>query len=342
VLEVQQMFGRAGRPQYDKEGRALTIARNETEKDEIFEKYIKGEPEEIYSKLSAEPILRMQTLGLIASGEINSKESLLKFFSKTFFAHQYQNLEQIELKLDKVISQLVDYDFLMALGKKIAPTLLGKRVAELYIDPDSAHQILEALGKKKYSNIFYLHLICSCTEMFPLLRVSSKEFSELQAKYAQFSEELEEPNPWDLGYENWLNAFKTALLLLDWIDEKSEADLLERYGETPGALRTRLFVSDWLLYSATELARIKKIPESLLPLRKLRLRVQSGVREELLNLLRLEGIGRVRARKLFRAEIKTVSDVKKAPEEKLTALLGKKTAEKIKAQVVAKSGDGEI
>lgn len=333
TLDVQQMFGRAGRPQYDREGRALMISRNETEKEDIYERYVKGEPEEIYSKLSAEPILRMQTLGLVASGEINSKESLLKFFSKTFFSHQYQNIEQIEAKLEKVITQLMEYDFIAVSGKKISATMLGKRVAELYIDPDSANLLLEKIKEKNKSNIFWLHAICSCTEMRPLLRVSPKEFNELREAFSTFEKELDQPNPWDLEYDKWLNAFKTSLLLLDWISETSESVLLDKYSEAPGTLRNRLFLADWLLYSAGELARIKNAKEVMLPIRKLRLRTQYGVKEELLNLLQLEGIGRVRARKLFSAGIEKISDVKSAPIETLSKLLGKKTAEKVKVQV---------
>jgi helicase len=333
VLEVQQMFGRAGRPKFDREGRALMIAKSEIEKDEIFEKYVKGNPEEIYSKLSAEPILRMQVLGLIASGEVSSKENLLNFFSKTFFAKQYANLEKIESKLDKVIELLLGYGFITIERDKLLPTRIGKRVAELYIDPESAHLLIEKIKQKRKSEMFWLHSICSCTEMFPLLRVSPKEFTELQKIYLDFSNDIDEPSPWELDYEIWVRAFKTSLMLFDWINEKTEARILEEYKETPGVLRNRIYIADWLLYSAYELARILKAKELLLPLNKLRLRIKNGVKEELLNLLQLEGVGRVRARKLYRAGIKKISDIKKVPQDKLAVIVGPKTALKIKKQV---------
>jgi len=333
VLEVQQEFGRAGRPKFDREGRALMIARSEVMKDEIFEKYINGDPEEIYSKLSSEPILRMQVLGLIASGEVSSKENLLKFLSKTFFAKQYADLERIKVKLDKVIDLLFDYGFIKIERKKLFPTRIGKRVAELYIDPESAHLLIEKIKQKRKGEMFWLHSICSCTEMFPLLRVSPKEFDNLQKIYLDFENEIEEPNPWDLNYEIWIRAFKTSLMFFDWINEKTDAAILEEYKETPGVLRNRIYISNWLLYSAYELARILKAKELLLPINKLRLRVKNGVKEELLNLLRLEGIGRIRARKLYRAGIKKISDVKKASSEKLSRILGPKMAAKVKKQV---------
>ena len=50
VLEYLQMAGRAGRPKYDKIGEAICLAKSNSEKDEIYNTYILGEPEEIYSK----------------------------------------------------------------------------------------------------------------------------------------------------------------------------------------------------------------------------------------------------------------------------------------------------
>ena len=52
VLEYLQMAGRAGRPNFDKEGQAIIISGSESEKEELLNRYINGEPEEIYSKLA--------------------------------------------------------------------------------------------------------------------------------------------------------------------------------------------------------------------------------------------------------------------------------------------------
>lgn len=332
VIEVHQMFGRAGRPEFDREGRALTVAKTEAEKDEIYERYIIGEPEEIYSKLSAEPVLRMQTLGLIASRETPDKKSLFNFFKKTFFAYQYEDMGKIKNILKRIIDELRDFDFVTISGEKLNPTKIGKRVAELYIDPLSANFLIEKISKGKTGDIFWLHSICSCTEMFPLLRIYGNQFKELQELFFEFSEQLEEPNPWDVDYDNWIRAFKTSLMLLDWINEKTDSEILQEYRETPGILRRRLFISDWLLYSASELARIKKQKETISTLRKLRLRIKHGVGKELLNLIQLKGIGRVRARKLYDAGIKKISDVKKTNTKVLEKIIGSKTARKLKEQ----------
>jgi helicase len=64
-------------------------------------------------------------------------------------------------------------------------------------------------------------------------------------------------------------------------------------------------------------------------------RIEKGVKAELLPLVRLKGIGRIRARLLFNSGLKTIEDIKKVPLEKLTSLplIGPKLARKIKEQI---------
>jgi len=55
---------------------------------------------------------------------------------------------------------------------------------------------------------------------------------------------------------------------------------------------------------------------------KLRFRLKYGVKEELLALLQLKNIGRVRSRRLFYNRIRTIADVKNADISTLTQILG--------------------
>ena len=66
---------------------------------------------------------------------------------------------------------------------------------------------------------------------------------------------------------------------------------------------------------------------------KLRLRLKHGIKEELLPLVKIEGIGRVRARRLYSNKIRDIKEVKKADLTKLSQLLGNKTALNVKKQV---------
>ena len=134
-------------------------------------------------------------------------------------------------------------------------------------------------------------------------------------------------------YEDYLNSFKTALMLHEWIDEKTEEYLLENYNARPGELRSKLNIADWLLYANSEISRILHFQQLNNEIVKLRLRLKHGIKEELLPLIKIKGIGRVRARKLFFNRIKDIGDVKKADFGKLSQILGHNVALNVKKQV---------
>ena len=106
-------------------------------------------------------------------------------------------------------------------------------------------------------------------------------------------------------------------MLGSWISEEREEDICERYGVGPGDVRRFVDSADWLIYSAGRLASVLDIAGVQPALRDLRQRVLYGIREELLELVSLKGVGRVRARNLFREGYKTLEIVRKASEKKL-------------------------
>lgn len=63
------------------------------------------------------------------------------------------------------------------------------------------------------------------------------------------------------------------------------------------------------------------------------LRVKHGIREELLPLVAIRGIGRVRARRLFNNNIKTAGDLKRAGRDKVAQILGGGIADQIFGQL---------
>lgn len=77
--------------------------------------------------------------------------------------------------------------------------------------------------------------------------------------------------------------------------------------------------------------------ETVKDLSRLRVRVEYGVGEELLQLVSLRGIGRVRARNLFNSGFKGIKNIKEATVEELSKVpaLGKALAEDIKRQVTS-------
>ena len=111
--------------------------------------------------------------------------------------------------------------------------------------------------------------------------------------------------------------------------------MIGKFSVQPGDIYRTINSAKWLLYASHELARLFKHKDDLPNLSKLTERVQKGVKKELLPLVRLEGIGRVRARILHNAGLKTIDDLKRAPMKKLISLpfIGLRLSKKIKDQV---------
>jgi len=170
--------------------------------------------------------------------------------------------------------------------------------------------------------------------MKPLLKIKANEYVEIQQAIEE-RELMQKSQQWDYDFDVFMQSVKTAKMFEEWMDETSEKVLFEKYKITPGELHRRLYSVNWLAYSAKEMARIIGKKEHISELINLRMRLKYGVRKELIPLVRLKGIGRVRARKLFRNGIKNALGIRKAPKERLAGLLGKKTAEMVVEQVKA-------
>lgn len=338
VLEYLQMAGRAGRPSFDKHGEAIVTTSSDAEKSSVYKKFVLGEPEDIFSKLAVEPVLRTYLLSLISTKVIQSKEDIYDFFSKTFWAFQFKDMDKLKKNINKMLKLLEKWTFIQFLDNKYRATLLGKRVAELYIDPLTAHHFLHCLQRAndvKLTPMSFLLLACNTLEMMPLLRVKTKEYDLIQEELAKHDACMldKEPGMFEPEYDNYISAFKTALMLDDWIEEKDDVYLLEHYDIRPGETRAKLDRANWLLYALYEIARINQQQFLLKEITKLRFRLKHGAKEELLPLLRLKNIGRMRARKMFKAGVKDLGVVRKAKIELLEQLLGKKIAHDIKEQV---------
>ena len=348
VLDYMQMSGRAGRPNYDKEGESIAIALTKSDKEKIEEKYVNGLPEDIYSKLAVEPVLRTYVLSLIAANFTSTKKQLFDFFDRTFYAYQFKDLRRLHATISKVLDLLEEWEFIMRSDdfssanelddEKLKTTLMGKRVAELYVDPLTAYFIIMCLrnaSDKKIDAFSFLQMISHTLEIRPVLKVGIREYERMQESMLEMSDFLleSEPSMYEPEYEDFLNSVKTALMFNNWISEQDEEFLLEEYSIRPGELRAKLEIADWLLYASEEICKIMHYQSLIKEIIKLRLRLKYGVKEELLPLVRLENIGRARARTLFRNKFRDIKDVKNADLSTLTHILGEKTALSIKKQL---------
>jgi len=331
VSEYKQQVGRAGRPRYDTEGRGIVVARSESDKEDVLESFINGTVEPVDSKLGYEPILRTHMLALIASHFVHDL-SMEEFFKKTFYAKQFSNMQALFEKLQNVLEQLEEMEFITANEKRISATALGSRVSELYLDPQSAFELIKGMKEaSKFSPLSYLFLVCNCSEMVPWVSTGKANepglWDQLQLRHLEIPVDLDREMFFDL---NLLKKFNTCLMLEQWIEESREQTIMDDFKTQPGILHAKLNRADWLCYSTLEIAKLLKMQRHYTGLSKLRKRLKHGIKEELIMLSEVRYIGRVRARKLWRNKIRTVAELKKTDVKDLSRLLGEGTARKVK------------
>jgi helicase len=341
VIEYRQMAGRAGRPGLDPYGESFLIAKNESEMKELKEHYIEGTPEEIWSKLASESALRTHLLSTISAKFVASENELKKFIATTFYAQQ-QDPWNLDATLERVLAFLIENDMIMGSPTgDLSPTKFGALVSKLYIDPLSAVIMKENLSKKskkdstielgskerkRVSDLSLIHLITMTPDM-NLLYVQAKD-AWLEEFIDAHQEELNDEE----NYDFLLREAKTTAMLMNWIGEVREEEISDRYRIGPGDIRRSAETAEWLMHSLAELSKHLNLGITF-QAEQLSMRIHYGAGKDLLALLNLKGIGRVRARKLHESGITSIDLLKAAGESEIIRLLGPKIAKNVMVQL---------
>ena len=342
ATEVQQMLGRAGRPRFDTLGEALLVARSPDDEERLLDRYLSAPPEPIESRLAAEPALRMHLLALVASGAVSDEVSLEAFFAATFYGHTLP-LEELRDKFGSVRRFLEEHALLEPSGP-LAATRFGRLTSELYLDPLSAVALRAALEKAPLGVAAFplLAAVSATPDLAPLFLRRGEE-ADLLARFTDEAEELlikPEELPLDLDLDVFLATLKTATVLEEWIAETPIVEITERHGIGAGDLRAKVEDAEWLLFAAGRIASAfaRRLGR---PVDDLSLRVRYGVKEELLDLVRLRGIGRVRARLLYRAGYPDREALRQAPIDRIEqALRSARLAEMVVSQLRRRTDPG--
>ncbi|WP_202319807.1 DEAD/DEAH box helicase [Archaeoglobus neptunius] len=319
VSEYKQMAGRAGRPGMDEYGEAIVCV-NRRDRDLVRERYIFGEPERITSKLGVETHLRFHSLSIICDGYARTVDELEEFFSDTFFFKQ--NEISLAYELERVVRQLENWGMIEEDGY-LVPTKLGLLVSRLYIDPMTGFIFHDVLSRMELDDTGALHLICRTPDMERLNIRKTDSWVEEEA-FRLRKNLTYYPSEFSVEYDWFLSEVKTALCLKDWIEEMDEDEICSKYSIAPGDLRRIIETAEWLSNAMNRIA--EEIGNNCV--RGLTERIKHGVREELLDLVEIKYIGRVRARKLYNAGIRNAEEIMKNS-SRVASLIGRGVAEKV-------------
>jgi helicase len=216
-----------------------------------------------------------------------------------------------------------------------APTAFGERVSRLYLDPLSglilreglrrARQILcRVIEDRSISPWALLHLI-ACTPDFPPMWPTGKQAEMLDVKVRAMADQvlLDGVDLNGLGFLQEAETLAKSAWTLDrWIEEDSLREIESLLSVAPGDLRVRVDHADWLLNAARQICvndedvdptLAEADPDLIDMLDIMRKRVANGCRQDLLGLIAIRGVGRVRARVLANHGYRTPLEVCRIP-----------------------------
>ncbi len=235
---------------------------------------------------------------------------------------RYEVFEVLEDGLDELIQEMVEY--LEDAGMvekdnegKIKLTHYGKKVMELYITPRTAEIIRTNLNRIT-TEISVISLVMKLPEMGRTsLGIKTKLDVPMawdEEKYKDFYYEHKHELLFDRAPP--LGQIKMLAVINDWINGVDNETIMIRHNVLPGELYRITSNVRWLVFAINKIHQaVKKETNEMLE--KLVQRLEYGVTEEALELVSIQGIGRVRASKLMKAGIKTIEDLAVLTPEKL-------------------------
>ncbi len=335
VFEYKQMAGRAGRPRFDDIGESIIYdARSPSE----ARRYIEGGAEPVESRLGNQRSLRIHALALVASGEAGDLEGLISVFAKTLLSIQYRSRRYVENMLRDIVRWLIRHGFIREREGVLEATELGWVTASTYLDPLSTSRYLGYAAEKSDPGVLWLLHASAMTPDYArsMPYISSRIIDMYEEEAWAMSSDGEIPPPPRDSYEYdlWVKAYVHARMLLDWVSEKPVDEITGVYGVGPGDIYSAKETMAWITGALSRVASAADLRDHAEGLEKLSLRLEHGVREDALELIRIRGIGRVRARLLINNGIRSLRDLASAPLEKLVSIpgIGERLALEIKRQ----------
>ena len=330
VFDYEQMSGRAGRPQYDDVGYSYLIAKTSDEAINLQDYYINGEIELTNSKLiENKDAIYKQIIAQIASTLSKDLDELVDFFEKTLYGYQMSNNPSMSLfasdslkwELETALQFLLQNGIIRATPEGLKTTDFGNLIAKSNYAVETAVKIKEYITSMDKFNVPEFIYALSETPDLPLItfkgRKNKDPVRDKMSEVGLFAV--------DIG-----NSEATTVSLIEWINERNEFEIENRYGVYSASTRRSAYEASRLVRFAKNTSEVLGDYSMLKEYDILSARLYYGVKEDIIPLVvGVKRLGRKRARnitEIFGTDLKNVS---KKELQQLDGI-GEKLSEKIK------------
>ena len=330
VFDYEQMSGRAGRPLYDDVGYSYLIAKTIDEADDLEDYYINGEIEKTNSKLvDNKDAIYKQIIAQIASTLSKNLDDLTEFFEKTLYGYQmnadssmsFFASESLKYELENALEFLLKNGIIRATPEGLKTTEFGDLIAKSNYSVETAVKIKEYVSDINKINVEeFIYALCETPDI-PLISFKGRKSKD------PVSEKLSESGLFavDIG-----NVEATAVSLIEWIDERSEYEIENKYNVYSASTRRSAYEASKLVKFAKDTTEILGNYTILKEFDILSARLYYGVKEDIIQLVvGVKRLGRKRARNLVNIFGNDLSGVSEKELQKIDGI-GPKLAEKIR------------
>ena len=330
VFDYEQMSGRAGRPQYDDVGYSYLIAKTMDEALNLEEFYIEGDIELTNSKLvdNKDAIYR-QIIAQIASSLSKNLDDLTDFFGKTLYGYQMSNNpsmalfaeDSLKYELETALQFLLQNGIIRATPEGLKTTEFGNLIAKSNYTVETAVKIKEYIsGMNEFNTDEFIYALSETPDM-PLISFKGRKSKD------PVREKLSESGLFavDIG-----NPEATTVSLIEWINERSEYDIENKYNVYSASTRRSAYEASRLVIFAKKTSEVLGDYTYLKDFDFLSARLYYGVKEDIIPLVvGVKRLGRKRARNVVEIFGNDLTSVSESELQKIEGI-GPKLASKIR------------
>lgn len=291
--------------------------------------YVEGEIELTNSKLvDNKDAIYKQIIAQINSSLSKNLDELTDFFGKTLYGYQMANNpsmalfaeDSIKYELENAIDFLLQNRIIRATPEGLATTDFGNLIAKSNYSVETAVKIKEYVSSIDKINVSeFIYALCETPDV-PLISFKGRKSKD------PVLDKLSEEGLFavDIG-----NIEATAVSLMEWVDERNEYEIENKYNVYSASTRRSAYEASRLVKFAKDTSEVLGNYSKLKDFDFLSVRLYYGVKEDIIPLVvGVKRLGRKRARNLVNIFGNDLSGISENELQKVEGI-GPKLAEKI-------------